>query len=321
LGSELHRRQFVGACAAAALGAAAAYRGQRVFAGELFAPAVPEKEGLFSVMLWTVEPKLPFAQRVAKVAEAGYHAVELVGEYDGWNAADFARARQQLYQLGIVVDACSGIDASLCDPAQREVLLQQIRAKLSVLSELGCSRLILLTGNVVPSLTREQMRANCVEALNRAADVCGPQNVEILLENIDPEENPKYFLTSVAEGFQIIREVNHPRVKFLDDFFHEQVSEGNLIAKVEKNLDLIGLVHVADVPGRHAPGTGEINYANIFRKLGQLNYSHYIAMEFLPTGDVVSELRTAREFAQKYFAEGRQMAARSLQQENLHASS
>ncbi len=132
--------------------------------------------------------------------------------------------------------------------------------------------------------------------------------MEILLENIDPEENPKYFLTSVAEGFQIIREVNQPRVKFLYDFFHEQLSEGNLIAKLEKNLDLIGLVHVADVPGRHAPGTGEINYGNVFRKLGQVGYSHYIGMEFLPTGDVVSELRAAREFAQKYIAEGRQMA-------------
>ena len=106
--------------------------------------------------------------------------------------------------------------------------------------------------------------------LKRAAEICAPQKMEILLENIDPEENPKYFLTSVSEGFDIIREVNQPGVRFLYDFFHEQLSEGNLIAKLEKNLELIGLVHVADVPGRHAPGTGEINYANIFRKLGQL---------------------------------------------------
>ena len=102
--------------------------------------------------------------------------------------------------------------------------------------------------------------------------------------------------------------MNQPRVKFLYDFFHEQIAEGNLIAKLEKNLELIGLVHVADVPGRHAPGTGEINYGSVFRKLGQLGYSNYIAMEFLPTGDVVSELRAAREFAQKYIAEGHDMA-------------
>jgi hydroxypyruvate isomerase len=134
--------------------------------------------------------------------------------------------------------------------------------------------------------------------------VCAPQNVEILLENIDPEENPKYFLTSVSEGLQIVREVNRPGVRFLYDFFHEQISEGNLIAKLDQGIDLVGLVHVADVPGRHAPGTGEINYANIFRKLGQLDYRCYIAMEFLPTGDPVEELRAAREFAQRNFAQG-----------------
>jgi hydroxypyruvate isomerase len=318
---ELDRRQFVGACARAALGAAMVYPSESVLAKARRVPSSPESAPLFSVMLWTVEPKLPFPERVLKVAEAGYHAVELVDEYEGWGAPEFVRVRRQLDQLGIGVDACSGIDASLCDRAQQETLLEQIRAKLPVLSELGCSRLILLTGNRVPSLSEAQMRANCIEALKRASDLCAAQNVEILLENIDPEENPKYFLSSVAEGFGIIREVNRPRVKFLYDFFHEQISEGNLIAKLDKNLDLVGLVHVADVPGRHAPGTGEINYANIFRKLGQLGYAQYIAMEFLATGDVVTELRTAREFAQKCFAEGRQLAAHPGFEEGSHVSS
>jgi hydroxypyruvate isomerase len=318
--SEVNRRQFVGTCTVAALGAAAVFPHRGVLASEFLAAAAAEPGDLFSVMLWTVEPKLPFEQRIAKVAEADYHAVELVGEYDSWTSAEFSQARKQLHQLGMVVDASSGVDASLCDPSQRELLLKQIRARLQMLSELECSRLILLTGNVVPNLTHEQMHANCVEALKQAADLCALQKVEILLENIDPEENPQYFLTSVAEGFQIIRELNHPGVKFLYDFFHEQLSEGNLIAKLEKNLDEIGLVHIADVPGRHGPGTGEINYANIFRKLGQLGYSRYIAMEFQPTGDTVKELRSAREFAQKYIAEGRKMAASAGNQGNLHAS-
>jgi hydroxypyruvate isomerase len=78
-------------------------------------------------------------------------------------------------------------------------------------------------------------------------------------------------------------------------------------------------VHIADVPGRHEPGTGEINYANIFRKLGQLNYSRYVAMEFIPTGDTVSSLRTAREFAEKYAAEGRALAAANFAPERDHA--
>jgi len=128
-----------------------------------------------------------------------------------------------------------------------------------------------------------------------AADLAATKNVELLIENIDPEENPKYFLTSVAEGFDVVRETGRPNVKFLYDFFHEQIAEGNLIEKLQKSIDLVGLVHIADVPGRHEPGTGEINYPNIFRKLRELNYRRYAAMEFIPTGDTVASLRAARE--------------------------
>ena len=119
--------------------------------------------------------------------------------------------------------------------------------------------------------------------------------MRLLLECIDPEENPKYFLTSAAEGIDVVREVNHPQVQFLYDIFHEQIAEGNLIVKLQKHIDVIGLIHVADVPGRHEPGTGEINYMNIYRKLAELNYRHMVAMEFRPTADPVAALRAARE--------------------------
>ena len=270
-------------------------------------------------MLWTIDSQLPFDRRISMASDAGYHAVELVDEYKDWNKSGFAAARQRFRQLNMVVDACSGINSSLCDPAQLDALLAEVRVKLPVLAELECSRLILLSGNRAPGFSHEQLHANIVNGLKRVADVTAAQNIEILLENIDPIENPEYFLTSVAEGFQIVREVGHVRVKFLYDFFHEQLAEGNLIAKLEKNLDLIGLVHIADVPGRHEPGTGEINYANIFRKLGQLNYSRYLAMEFIPTGDTVAALRAAREFAGKCLAEGRATAAAPLTSELIHA--
>jgi hydroxypyruvate isomerase len=84
------------------------------------------------------------------------------------------------------------------------------------------------------------------ERLEKVAEAGYHANdITILLENIDLEENPRYYLWSVAEGFEIITRVGHPRVKFLDDFFHEQISEGNLIEKLEKNIDKLGLVHVA----------------------------------------------------------------------------
>jgi hydroxypyruvate isomerase len=294
----VQRREFFGAFAGAALGAAAAMPALPITcaaaSAEADAGGVPFS---LSVMLWTVFQELPFEQRLEKIAEAGYSAAELVDEFKKWTKQDYDRVRRKKRELGMTFDASAGITRSLCDSAQRDALLQEIRDILPRMEELECRRLILLSGDRVSGMSRAQMHASCVEGLKRAEEIAGNASVELLLENIDLEENPKYFLTSVAEGFEIVREVGNPRVKIVYDFFHEQIAEGNLLAKLEKNISLVGLVHIADVPGRHEPGTGEINYPNIYRKLAELGYNKYIAMEFLPTGDAVTALRSAREIA------------------------
>jgi hydroxypyruvate isomerase len=324
----MRRRQFFGACAqagatvaaASAVGAAvsAATRFADSEAGQATANAAPPFK--LSVMLWTVYEKLPFDQRIEKVAEAGYHAVELVNEYKNFSKEDYAKFRAKKSELHLTVDATSGISHSLCDSSQRDALLNEVRAKLPVLEELECNKLIILSGDKVPGQTAQQMHENCVESLKRAADIAAAKNVGLLLENIDPEENPKYFLTSVSEGFEIVRSVGASNVQFLYDFFHDQIAEGNLLAKLEKNLDLIGVVHIADVPGRHDPGTGEINYPNIFRKLGQLGFNGYVAMEFIPEGETVAALRAAREMAIKYGTAQRNQSAQSINPGRPHAA-
>lgn len=263
------------------------------------AKPVPHK---LSVMLWTVFRDLPFEQRLEKVAAAGYTNVELVGEYEKWTGAEFDRANAARKRLGITFDCTAGLKHSLCDPSQRQALLAEIKATLPVMERLECPALIILSGNVVPGLSTDVLTQSCIDGLREAAKLVESKRingepVRLLLENIDPEENPKYFLTSVAKGFDIVKAVNRPQVQFLYDFFHEQISEGNLIEKLERNIEHVGLVHVADVPGRHAPGTGEINYQNIFRKLAELKYDRVVAMEFIPQGDPIDELRRARELA------------------------
>lgn len=314
----MHRRKFLEACAVSALAspvlpwaAAAADTAGRLspqpgpntapgfsanasLAGPAAAPAYP-----MSVMLWTVHTNLPFDQRLEKVAAAGYHATQLVNEYKDWSNEDFVRYRRKRESLGITFDAVSGINHSLCDPAQRPALLQEIQAHLNVMEQLQSTRLILLSGNRIDGVSHAQTHADCVETVKAVADLAAAKNIEILLENIDPIENPNYFLTSITEIFQVAREVNHPNVRVLYDFFHEQIAEGNLIAKLEPNIDLIALVHVADVPGRHEPGTGEINYSNIFKKLHELNYRGNIAMEFIPISDTVKSLRAAKALASR----------------------
>jgi hydroxypyruvate isomerase len=291
---EMRRREFMGAGVGAALTAAAARRSVAALAVPASAETVPFS---LTVMLWTVYRDLPFSQRLEKVAEAGYHAVELVGEFKDWKPQDFADARRKKRELGMVFDGTCGVWLPLADARKRDAFLKALRDFIPTMHELECTRLIMQTGNKIPDLSSEEMRANCIETLKRGGDIAAENNIELLIENIDPEENPKYFLTSSAEGFAIVRAAGNAHVKFLYDLFHEQIAEGNLIEKLEKNIDVVGLVHVADVPGRHHPGTGEINYSNIFRKLAELGYSGYVAMEFRPLGDAVKELRDARELA------------------------
>ena len=290
----MDRRRFA-KTAAAALGAAAM--------PSLLSSAQPSDSNSLafnlSVMLWTVYKDLPFEQRLEKVAEAGYQAVELVKEFENWTDADFRRANSKKRSLGITFDATAGVWTGTADPRARDKFVGDLKNFLPIAEKLECSAIIVLSGNRVEGLSHDAHHEACIEALKRGADLAAKQKATLLLENIDQEENPKYYLTSVAEGLEIIRKVNHPNVKFLYDFYHEQIAEGNLIEKLEKNIDLIGLVHIADVPGRHEPGTGEINYANIFRKLAELKYDRYAAMEFEPAGDPVAALRSARELVMR----------------------
>ncbi|MGH9407517.1 MAG: hydroxypyruvate isomerase family protein [Terriglobia bacterium] len=302
----MNRRTFARNFAGGALGAAAL--SQLSTAQEPAAPSVPFQ---LSVMLWTVFRGLPFEDRLQKVSDAGYSHVELVGEFRNWSDADYQRVNQKKRALGMTFDATSGIKPLLADPAQREVFLGQVRDILPTLDKLECPALIVLAGNRIPGTPGYVQYQSCVDGLKAAAEIVEGKNIRILLENIDPHENPRYFLTSVAEGFEVIRAVNHPQIKFLYDFYHEQIAEGNLIDKLEKNIDEVGLVHIADVPGRHEPGTGEINYGNIFKKLAALQYRHFAAMEYLPTAgtDPVESLRAAREYARRSAASAGQAKA------------
>lgn len=297
----MNRRKFAQTMAASALAAVAA--GRAAVAEASPAGSVPLSKGPefgLSVMLWTVFKDLPFEERLAKVAEAGYRNVELVGEYAKWTNADWERALGAQKRLGIKFDATAGLGHGIADPVVREAFLNELRAALGPMERLDCPAMIVLLGDTVPGLSREAQHASCVEGLKQAAKLVegkqiDGQPVRLLLECIHVEERPKYFLTSAAEAIEVIRAVNHPQVQFLYDIFHEQMGFGNLIEKLEKNIDVIGLIHIADVPGRHEPGSGEIYYTNIYRKLAELKYRKVVAMEFLPLGDPVEALRLARE--------------------------
>ncbi len=287
----MNRREFTQSIAGAALGTATLSTSALATSGPVRAGStVPFK---FSVMLWTVYGNLPFEQRLEKMAEAGYESVELGGEFEGWTEESFRRANSKKRSLNIEFDAMGGMKHGVGDPG----FLAELRDLLPIADKLECGTIIVLSGNRMEGRSRAVQHEACVETLKRAGDVIAKHGSTLLLESLDPEESPHRFLNTVTEGFEIIRKVDNPHVRFLYDLYHEQIAAGNLIEKLEKNIDYVNLVHVAGVPGRHELNTGEINYPNIFRKLAELKYNRYVAMEFLPTGNPVESLRAARELA------------------------
>ncbi len=248
----------------------------------------------FSVMLWTIEKQFPFDRCVEIAAEAGYNGVQLVGEFQKWTPEDTQRTMSRIHSLGLVVDSMSGVRAGFSDPSETEIFISQFKDQLGAAKRLECPQVILLSGKRVPEISLAAQTQTAVENLKRAADLAADNHIEIVIEPIDALENPSIFLQTVTDAFEIVGRVGRSNVKVLYDFYHEQRGFGDLIEKLVNHIDQVGLVHIADVPGRHEPGTGEVNYANIYRKLAELRYDRFIAMEFYPTGDAADSLKNAR---------------------------
>jgi len=137
-----------------------------------------------------------------------------------------------------------------------------------------------VTGNEIPGQTRAEQHARIVAALKAAAPLAEAAGVQLVLEPLNILVNHKgYYLTTTTEAAEIITEVGSPNVHILYDVYHQQITEGNLIDTIRANIRLIGHIHVGDVPGRKQPGTGEINYKNVFQAIRDTGYAGFVVFE------------------------------------------
>ena len=223
-----------------------------------------------------------FAGRIPVAAAAGLDAIEFWG-YSSKDLEAIAAASQQagLPVAAMAVEAPEGmLDFSLADEFATAVQQATAAAEL-----LDCHTLLCTTGNIEDYVYRNQAHAGVVACLKTAAPVAEAAGVTLVLEPLNVlVDHPGYFLTSSREGFEIVEQVGSPAVKLLYDIYHQQVTEGNLIANITDHAELIGHFHAADVPGRHEPGTGEINYANVLAAISETGYEGYIGLEYEPTG-------------------------------------
>jgi hydroxypyruvate isomerase len=261
-----------------------------------------------SVRVEALFPGLALPETMRRVAAAGYQAFE----FGDWRAADPAAIVKLKQQLRLECACIVGNKSvnpkgmGLCDPAERSGFLGEVAASLEAAKRFETPMLVILSGFKVPGLPRAPQHASIVEGLKRAAEMAAREKITIIVEPINTRAkieplNPKgdnhanYYLDHFDEAKEIMHEVGSPYVKILYDLYHAQIMDGNLIQTIRENLADIAHIHVGDVPGRHEPGTGEIQYGNVFAAIHDSGFKGYVAMEYVPSKDAMVTLREARK--------------------------
>ena len=250
-----------------------------------------------SVCLETVFTDLPAAERIGKIAAAGIRDVEFwhpEATFDGrglrfdW-AKDAAELREACRSHGATINdfalhAWDGsIGGSPTKAADRPQYLAQIAKMIEFAKAIGCTQGITLSGTVDPTLSPAQMRANLETALAAAVEIAAKDDFTLLLEPLNTlVDHAGYYLDSTAEAAEIIRSIKSPHLKLLYDVYHMQIMEGNVIATIERNIDVIGHFHSAGVPGRAEPFDTELNYPAIVKRIDALGYQGCFGLEYFP---------------------------------------
>jgi hydroxypyruvate isomerase len=238
---------------------------------------------------------LPFVDRIAATKAAGLDTVE----FWGWRNKELDAIRAACDQHGVTV-ATFGVDTGgpLTVPGDIDALMTGFAESIEAAQKLGVSTLLCTTGNEQAGKTRAEQRDLIVAKLQAAAPLLEDAGITLVLEPLNVlVDHAGYYLVTTADALSILDEVGSPNVKLLFDIYHQQISEGNVLRNLLGNLDWVGHIHAADNPGRNEPGTGELNYGMIFRKLDEAGYSGYVGLEYRPTVDPAETLRRVSALA------------------------
>ena len=227
---------------------------------------------------------VPFEQRPRLAKEAGFKTVEF------WRAArapglDAAAIRKLLDDNDLQVSQYAPEAPNFSDPARHPDLLKMIDSAIADARILGCNKITLVGHHIVEGMTREAMLAGYTTGLMRIAPVLEAANIMALVEPFNTVNHLNHLLNGSRPAYAMVKAVNSPRIKLLWDFYHMQLEEGDLIEKFQAGIDQVGYVQIGDVPGRHEPGTGEVNHAGLIRAVRAAGYRDKIGLEFLPLND------------------------------------
>ena len=245
-------------------------------------------------------PQLDFLDRFAAAARAGFRGVEYQFPY-AWPKDDVAeRARAAGVEVALhnlpAGDATKGDRGIACLPERVSEFREGVERAIGYAKAAGCPRLNCLAG-IAPAGARQF--DTLVENVRFAAAKLAASGMALMLEPINTRTVPGFFLTHTPQALEVLDAAGADNAFLQYDIFHMQIMEGDLARSIERLLARIGHLQLADVPGRHEPGTGEINFGFLLQHIDRIGYGGWIGCEYNPLGDTSEGLAWAKPYLQQ----------------------
>jgi len=283
--SSLSRRAFLGSTAVAA--GAAALNQSAAAEPEIDRSTIgktPHTKFAVNCEMWF--GKLPFLDRIKAAAALGFPAIELWP----WQGKDIPAIASLSRDLGISIAQFTawGFSPGLNDPKNHENFVKAIKEGCKVAHQLDCKMMCVVAGDDIKGMTQEQMHANVIKGLKLAAPIAEAEDVTLILEPMNIRVDHKgHCLYGSAPTIRICNEVGSSHVKINWDLYHMHITEGDLCGHLREGFAAkqIGYLQLADHPGRHEPGTGEIHYNRVLKEAYDLGYRGLVGLELSPKTD------------------------------------
>lgn len=287
--NPLDRRTFLATTAAA--GAASGLPAPQEKPDAQKPGRTPKTKFAVNIEMWW--RRLPFLERIKKAAELGFPAVE----FWPWKRKDVDAIAALTQELDIAVAQFTawGFNPGMNDPKNHDRLVKAIEEGCVVAKKLRAKKMTVVGGNDQPGMTQAQMHDHIIAGLKRVAPIAEKHDVMLILEPMNIRVDHKgHCLYGSPDAVRICREVGSTHVKINWDLYHMQISEGDLCGRLRDGFDQVGYLQLADHPGRHEPGTGEVHYNRVLKEAWKLGYRGYVGLECSPKSD---ELTAARRVA------------------------
>ncbi len=257
----------------------------------------------FSANLTMMFNEVDFLGRFERASKAGFKGVEFLFPYE-WERQELAEKldkhglEQVLYNLP-AGNWSAGERGIACLPRRVGEFQEGVGLAIEYAKALRCPRLNCIAGITPKDVPAEKVRQAMVDNLRFAATALEKEGIRLLVEPLNNQDIPEFYLVHTQDALRLLVEVNHPNLWLQYDIYHMQIMEGNLTRTIVDNLARIAHIQLGDNPGRHEPGTGEINYANLLRFIDEAGYDGWIGCEYKPAGVTEDGLEWVRPYLEE----------------------